>query len=187
MHLCLSQLFGWTLWRLYYFPNHALDITLKSCQIWFITEASVHIFLLMNQNENIGILLFVSVKVGIGGFSMGAATALYSATCAALGRYGNGSLYPINLRAVVGLSGWLPGSRYNYNWINLLFPSHHQGSEELVQMNLGQVVLLCLRCSFKRFLSCRSVRSKIEGSHEAARRAASLPILICHGTSKFAF
>ncbi|KAJ4844632.1 hypothetical protein Tsubulata_022832 [Turnera subulata] len=79
------------------------------------------------------------VKVGIGGFSMGAATALYSGTCAALGRYGNGNPYLINLRAVVGLSGWLPGSR--------------------------------------------SLRNKIEGSHEAARRAASLPIFICHGTS----
>ncbi|KDP37131.1 hypothetical protein JCGZ_06187 [Jatropha curcas] len=78
------------------------------------------------------------VKVGIGGFSMGAATAIYSATCAAMGRYGNGNLYPINLRAVVALSGWLPGSR--------------------------------------------NLRNKIEGSHDAARRAASLPILLCHGT-----
>ncbi|KAJ8756107.1 hypothetical protein K2173_024654 [Erythroxylum novogranatense] len=78
------------------------------------------------------------VKVGIGGFSMGAATALHSATCFALGRYGNGSPYVVNLRAVVGLSGWLP-------------------------------------CS-------RSLKNKIEGSHEAVRRAASLPILLCHGT-----
>ncbi|GAU22314.1 hypothetical protein TSUD_261140 [Trifolium subterraneum] len=51
------------------------------------------------------------VKVGIGGFSMGAATALYSATCFAMGKYGNGIPYLINLRAVIGLSGWLPGSR----------------------------------------------------------------------------
>ncbi|WJX42802.1 lysophospholipase [Trifolium repens] len=51
------------------------------------------------------------VKVGIGGFSMGAATALYSATCFAMGRYGNGIPYLTNLRAVIGLSGWLPGSR----------------------------------------------------------------------------
>ncbi|KAK2378681.1 acyl-protein thioesterase [Trifolium repens] len=51
------------------------------------------------------------VKVGIGGFSMGAATALYSATCFAMGRYGNGIPYLINLKAVIGLSGWLPGSR----------------------------------------------------------------------------
>lgn len=43
---------------------------------------------------------------------MGAAMALYSATCCALGRYGNGIPYHVNLRAVVGLSGWLPGSRY---------------------------------------------------------------------------
>ncbi|GLT46139.1 hypothetical protein SLA2020_199190 [Shorea laevis] len=78
------------------------------------------------------------VKVGIGGFSMGAAMAFYSATCCALGRYGNGNPYLVNLKAVVGLSGWLPGSR--------------------------------------------GLRNKIEGSHEAARRAASLPILLLHGT-----
>ncbi|XP_027121633.1 uncharacterized protein [Coffea arabica] len=77
------------------------------------------------------------VKLGIGGFSMGAATALYSATCFAHGKYGNGNPYPVYLRAIVGLSGWLPGSR--------------------------------------------NVRNKIEGSHEAARRAASLPIMLCHG------
>ncbi|XP_057465327.1 uncharacterized protein LOC130755034 isoform X1 [Actinidia eriantha] len=80
------------------------------------------------------------IKLGIGGFSMGAATALYSATCFAQGKYANGNPYPLNLRAVVGLSGWLPGSS--------LF---------------------------------RSLRNKIEGSHEATRRAASLPILLCHG------
>lgn len=42
---------------------------------------------------------------------MGAATALYSATCFAQGKYGNGYPYPVNLRAIVGLSGWLPGAR----------------------------------------------------------------------------
>ncbi|KAK6236033.1 hypothetical protein SCA6_011370 [Theobroma cacao] len=35
-----------------------------------------------------------NIKLGIGGFSMGAATALYSATCHILGKYGNGNLYP---------------------------------------------------------------------------------------------
>ncbi|MED6120507.1 hypothetical protein PIB30_021370 [Stylosanthes scabra] len=65
------------------------------------------------------------------------AIALYSATCFAMGRYGNGIPYPVNLRAVVGLSGWLPGSR--------------------------------------------SLRNKIEVSHESRRRAASLPMLLCHG------
>ncbi|XP_043701473.1 acyl-protein thioesterase 2-like isoform X3 [Telopea speciosissima] len=77
------------------------------------------------------------IKLGIGGFSMGAATALYSATCYIQGKYGNGNPYPVNLSAVVGLSGWLP-------------------------------------CS-------RSLSNKIEGSHEAARRASSLPLLLCHG------
>jgi len=79
------------------------------------------------------------VKVGIGGFSMGAAMALYSATCYTLGRYGNGNPYPVNLRAIIGLSGWLPGAR--------------------------------------------SLRNKIQSSHDAGRRAASLPILLCHGMS----
>ncbi|XP_019150102.1 PREDICTED: acyl-protein thioesterase 2-like [Ipomoea nil] len=78
------------------------------------------------------------VKLGVGGFSMGAATSLYSATCFAQGKYGNGNPYRVNLKTVVGLSGWLPGSRY--------------------------------------------VSNKIGGSHEATRRAASLPILLCHGT-----
>lgn len=78
-----------------------------------------------------------NVKLGIGGFSMGAATALYSATCYAHGKYGNGNPYPINICAVVGLSGWLPCSRI--------------------------------------------LKNKMEGSQEAARRAASIPLLLCHG------
>ncbi|CAK9133978.1 unnamed protein product [Ilex paraguariensis] len=77
------------------------------------------------------------IKLGVGGFSMGAATALYSATCYAQGKYNNGNPYPANLSAVVGLSGWLP-------------------------------------CS-------KDLSSKIEGVDEAARRAASLPISLCHG------
>ncbi|XP_071722831.1 uncharacterized protein [Rutidosis leptorrhynchoides] len=77
------------------------------------------------------------VKLGVGGFSMGGALALYSATCCVLGQYGNGNMYPINLSAVVGLSGWLP-------------------------------------CS-------RTLRNRMEKSREAARRAASFPILQCHG------
>ena len=39
---------------------------------------------------------------------MGAGTSLYSATCFATGKYGNGNPYPINLSTVIGLSGWLP-------------------------------------------------------------------------------
>ncbi|KAK1259091.1 hypothetical protein QJS04_geneDACA005611 [Acorus gramineus] len=79
------------------------------------------------------------IKVGIGGFSMGAATALYSATCCAHGKYGNGSPYPVNISAAVGLSGWLPSSK--------------------------------------------SLITKVESSQDAARRAASLPLLLCHGKS----
>lgn len=51
------------------------------------------------------------IKLGVGGFSMGAATALYSASCFAHGRYSNGDRYPVNISAVVGLSGWLPSAR----------------------------------------------------------------------------
>ncbi|KAJ9546616.1 hypothetical protein OSB04_019159 [Centaurea solstitialis] len=77
------------------------------------------------------------IKLGVAGFSMGAAMALYSATCRVLGQYGNGNRYPINLSVAVSLSGWLPCSRI--------------------------------------------VRSRVQASQEAARRAASLPILLCHG------
>lgn len=79
------------------------------------------------------------VKLGVGGFSLGGATALYMGTCSAMGKFGNGNLYPLNLKAIVGLSTWLP-------------------------------------CS-------RSLRNKIGGSQDAARRAAALPILLCHGLS----
>ncbi|KAL3844093.1 hypothetical protein ACJIZ3_001496 [Penstemon smallii] len=78
------------------------------------------------------------IKIGIGGFSTGAATALYSATCHIFGQCGNRSPYLVNLSTVIGLSGWLP-------------------------------------CS-------RTLRNRIEGSNETLRRAASLPILLCHGT-----
>ncbi|KAL5579923.1 hypothetical protein UlMin_012365 [Ulmus minor] len=64
------------------------------------------------------------VKVGIGGFSMGAAIALYSVTCYGMGRHGNDQPYPVNLRAVIGLSGWLTGSRNEsliYFWASLVF------------------------------------------------------------------
>lgn len=77
------------------------------------------------------------IKLGVGGFSMGAATALYSACCFAYGKYENGNPYPVNLSAVVGLSGWLP-------------------------------------CA-------KNLSGKLEGVNEAVARAASLPILLCHG------
>ncbi|GAB4828315.1 hypothetical protein Ancab_035311 [Ancistrocladus abbreviatus] len=78
------------------------------------------------------------IKLAIGGFSMGAAISLYSATCFVSGKYENGNAFPANLSAVVGLSGWLP-------------------------------------CA-------KSLNDKI-ATDEAASRAASLPILLCHGTA----
>ncbi|XP_066364148.1 uncharacterized protein [Miscanthus floridulus] len=77
------------------------------------------------------------VKLGIGGFSMGAAVALHSAACYAHGKFTSGIPYPITLNAIISLSGWLP-------------------------------------CS-------RTLRGKMESSHIAVRRAASLPILLGHG------
>lgn len=50
------------------------------------------------------------IRLAVGGFSMGAATSLYLATCFVAGKYGNGTPFPHNLSAVVGLSGWLPGA-----------------------------------------------------------------------------
>lgn len=45
---------------------------------------------------------------------MGAATALYSATCFAQSKYENGNPYAVNLSAVVGLSGWLPCAKFDF-------------------------------------------------------------------------
>jgi len=45
------------------------------------------------------------IKLGVGGFSMGAAISLYSATCCVYGKYSNGDPYPVNISAAVGLSG----------------------------------------------------------------------------------
>lgn len=65
--------------------------------------------------------LVTAVKLGVGGFSMGAATALYSATCCIYGKYGNGSQFPIHISAVIGLSGWLPCSRFTSTLIRFDF------------------------------------------------------------------
>ncbi|KAI3806885.1 hypothetical protein L1987_22803 [Smallanthus sonchifolius] len=67
-----------------------------------LDASASHIANLLSSEPN-------DVKFVIGGFSIGAACALYSATCFTQGRYGNGSPYHVNLKAVVGLSGWLPG------------------------------------------------------------------------------
>lgn len=56
-----------------------------------------------------------AVKLGVGGFSMGAATALYSASCFTHGKFANGNAYSAHLDAVVGLSGWLPCAKFDYS------------------------------------------------------------------------
>ncbi|CAN1215459.1 Acyl-protein thioesterase 2 [Linum perenne] len=61
------------------------------------------------------------IKIAIGGFSMGAATSLYSGTCFTMGKYADGNPYPANLTAVVGLSGWLPCSKFDFFVFFLLF------------------------------------------------------------------
>ncbi|KAJ8444602.1 hypothetical protein Cgig2_023665 [Carnegiea gigantea] len=48
------------------------------------------------------------IKFAVGGFSMGAAVALHAAMCCVTSKYANGNPFPANLRAAVGLSGWLP-------------------------------------------------------------------------------
>ena len=113
------------------------------------------------------IKLVVTVKLGIGGFSMGAATALYSASCYAYGRYGNSNLYPVNLSAVIGLSGWLPCSRYVQIW--------HPSILSHISIEIKPFVL------FHTCYICRTLKYKVESSQDAARRAASLPLLVCHG------
>ncbi|GKC52389.1 acyl-protein thioesterase 2-like protein [Tanacetum coccineum] len=49
-----------------------------------------------------------NIKLCVVGFSIGAATALHSASCYACGKFGNGSGYPTHLDVVVAFSGWLP-------------------------------------------------------------------------------
>ncbi|XP_024985396.1 acyl-protein thioesterase 1 homolog 1-like isoform X3 [Cynara cardunculus var. scolymus] len=75
------------------------------------------------------------VKLGIAGFSIGAAVALYSATCRAVGQYGNGNRYPINLSATVALSGWLPTSRNLRNRVG--------ASQEAARRTASLPTLLC--------------------------------------------
>ncbi|XP_078428040.1 alpha/beta-Hydrolases superfamily protein [Wolffia australiana] len=75
------------------------------------------------------------IKIGVGGFSMGAAAALYAATCHTMGKYGNGSPYPVNVRAAVGLSGWLPCSRS--------LKTKLEGSSEAPSRAADLPILLC--------------------------------------------
>lgn len=94
---------------------------------------------------------------------MGAGTSLYSATCFALGKYGNGNPYPINLSTVIGLSGWLPCAKYVFLF-SLLSPRL-----------IGIFESICFI-----FYPHRTLVGKLE-EEQIKNRAASLPILVCHG------
>jgi hypothetical protein len=53
------------------------------------------------------------VKLAVGGFSQGCATALYITACSVLGKYGGtGKPFPVKLDAAIGLSGWMPTIQY---------------------------------------------------------------------------
>lgn len=109
---------------------------------------------------------------------MGAATALYSATCHALRQYGNGNFYQVNIQSVVSLSGWLPCSGYissYYHIIKICFDYFFLKEID----RFRNFVLLTYLVAFIFF---RIMKKRMEESVEASRRAASLPILLCHGS-----
>lgn len=75
------------------------------------------------------------IKLGVGGFSMGAAISLYSATCCVHGKYSNGDPYPVDISAAVGLSGWLPCAKDLQNKLRV--------SQEAVKRAQTMPLLLC--------------------------------------------
>ncbi|XP_026424021.1 acyl-protein thioesterase 2-like isoform X1 [Papaver somniferum] len=75
------------------------------------------------------------IKLGVGGFGMGVAIALYSAACAVEGKLTNGRPYPGNISAAVGLTGWLPMVRFLMDKII--------GSQEAVARAQSLPLLLC--------------------------------------------
>lgn len=52
------------------------------------------------------------VKVAVGGFSQGCATALYITKCSFLGKYSNGNPFPLKLDAAMAFGGWMPTIKY---------------------------------------------------------------------------
>lgn len=52
-------------------------------------------------------MLVLIVMLGVGGVGLGAAAALYFASC-----YVFGQVPTMNLKVVVGINGWLPGLTY---------------------------------------------------------------------------
>ncbi|MCO5562839.1 hypothetical protein L7F22_016474 [Adiantum nelumboides] len=52
-----------------------------------------------------------NVKLGVGGFSQGAATSMYTTACSFIGSYSDGTDFPCKLDITVGISGWLPSAK----------------------------------------------------------------------------
>lgn len=59
--------------------------------------------LLSNESPNI--------KLGVGGFSQGAATSLYATACSMIGSFSDGTNFPCKFNISAALSGWLPSSK----------------------------------------------------------------------------
>ncbi|PKA64688.1 lysophospholipase II [Apostasia shenzhenica] len=93
-----------------------------------LDASAIHVANLLSAEPN-------GTKLGVGGFSMGASASLYSAACCTYGRFGNGNLYPFNISAVVGLSGWLPCSRSLKNKV--------ESSQESTRKASSMPLLLC--------------------------------------------
>ncbi|GKE48663.1 hypothetical protein Tco_1479921 [Tanacetum coccineum] len=66
---------------------------------------------------------------------MGVVMALYCATCHALGQYGNGIRFPINLSVVMSMNGWIPCSR--------IVRSRVHASQEAIRCASSLHILLC--------------------------------------------
>ncbi|XP_076901706.1 uncharacterized protein LOC143556197 [Bidens hawaiensis] len=83
-----------------------------------------------------------NIKLGVGGFSMGAAAAIYSASCFACPKFGNGTGCPTHLDAVVALSGWLPCARALSNEVegraSLPILLCHGKGDEVVRFHYGE-------------------------------------------------
>uniref|UniRef100_A0A803MGF9 Phospholipase/carboxylesterase/thioesterase domain-containing protein n=1 Tax=Chenopodium quinoa TaxID=63459 RepID=A0A803MGF9_CHEQI len=116
------------------------------------------------------------VKLGIGGFSMGAAVGLYSASCFAVGKYANGNFYPINLRAIVGLSGWLLGARRAASLPIFLC---HGKSDEVVAYRFGEKSAQALTSAGFRNLTFKNFDGYVQASMSFAKTTVNHLQSIC--------
>lgn len=69
-----------------------------------LDASAAHVAGLLSQEPS-------NVKLGVGGFSQGAATSLYTTVCAMIGSYSDGTDFPCKLDITVGISGWLPSAK----------------------------------------------------------------------------